>query len=156
MSSSPQPANLAPGPRRPSLTRSQTLRRTMAVKAAMAGNGYAMTHGVRTALVSRPDVQTEIALLFAVEPALDPVRDRRLVELCAMTNIRLVRCDLAMEEHGETAVLTGYRSRLGPLAERLERQLHERAREREAARRAAAADPDAAFRYPRALGGGPV
>jgi hypothetical protein len=134
----------------PSATRSQTLRRTAAVKSVLAGNARAMTHGIRSELVTRPDVQTEIALLYAANPGLDPIADRRLVELAAMTNVRLVRCVLALDEQGHDRVLTAYFSKLAPLAERLERQLNERVRQRVGEGRTSAPDPLAQYKRPRA------
>lgn len=94
------------------------------------GNVRALRHGVFAEVLNRPDVATEAALIFAARPSLDPIRDARLVELLATTNVQRQRAIAAMERDGMSAQLTSYDARLAALVERLERAVHERERER--------------------------
>ena len=72
-----------------------------------------------------------MALTYAARPGLDPIADRRLVELLATSTVQRSRALLAMRgTEGLTGVLTSYDARLAPLVERLERQVHQREQER--------------------------
>ena len=104
--------------------------RVRRVQEVQRGNVRAWKHGVFSVIGNQLDVQTEVALVFASHPLLDPIADRRLVELYATTNVQRHRCLIAMQEHGLTAQLTSYDSRLAALVERLERAVHDRERER--------------------------
>lgn len=90
------------------------------------GNRNAWRHGIAATVAALPDMQTEVALIFASHPALDPIRDTRLVEHLAMITVRARRLHLELDAQGPTPVLTSYSARLDPLLERLERSVHER------------------------------
>lgn len=124
------PANPTPARRRASLTRSASNRRARHVQEVLRGNTRAFLHGVFAIVANQADVQTEMSLIFAVRPLLDPIADWSLVELLASTNVQRHRCLIAMQEGGLTSQLTAYDSRLSALVERLERAVHERERER--------------------------
>jgi hypothetical protein len=94
------------------------------------GNVNSLRHGVFALVANQQDVQTEIALTYAARPLLDPIADRRLVELLATTNVQRQRCLIAMQQGGLSQQLTSYDSRLSALVERLERAVHDRERER--------------------------
>jgi hypothetical protein len=138
------------GPRPPSLTRSASNRRTRYVQEAKKGNVNGLRHGAFATVQAWPDVSTETMLIFATRPALDPLRDRRLVELLATSNVQRQRTLLAIEAEGMTSTLTSYESRLAALVERLERAVHERERERIQEHKAATAVPLDQYR-PRAV-----
>lgn len=141
------------GPRAASLTRSANASRARHVQEAKRGNVNALRHGAFATVQAWPDVSTETALIFATRPALDPIRDRRLVELLATSNVQRQRTLLAIEAEGMSSTLTSYESRLAALVERLERSVHERERERERERRAAEVEPLDKYR-PRPMGTG--
>ena len=110
--------------RRPGISRARH------VEELLKGNARALRHGVFASVANQPDVQIEVALIYAARPLLDPIADRRLVELLASTNVQRQRALLAMQSEGLSALLTAYDSRLAALVERLERAVHERERER--------------------------
>jgi hypothetical protein len=114
--------------------------RARRVEEVRRGNPGAWRHGVFSIVGNQLDVMTEVALVFASHPLLDPIADRRLVELYATTNVQRQRCLIAMQEQGLTAQLTSYDSRLAALVERLERAVHEREQERIAAAHTAPVD----------------
>ena|SRR2546423_12149043 len=125
MTSQPAPAiEVVERKRKPGISRVRH------VQEIRRGNANAWRHGVFSVIGNQLDVQTEVALVFASHPLLDPIADRRLVELYATTNVQRMRCLIAMSEHGLTAQLTSYDSRLAALVERLERAVHEREQER--------------------------
>jgi hypothetical protein len=105
-----------------------------------AGNPIGMRHGVFAIVANQPDIMTEVALTYAAHPHLDPIADRRLVELLSTTNVQRQRCLIAMQEHGLSSQLTAYDSRLAALVERLERAVHEREKERATLRHVPALD----------------
>jgi hypothetical protein len=86
-------------------------------------------------VANHQDVQTEVALIYAARPLLDPIADLRLVELLATNNVQRNRCLIAMLEAGLTQLLTAYDARLAALVERLERAVHDREKERAAVAR---------------------
>jgi hypothetical protein len=94
------------------------------------GNANALRHGVFAVVANQQDVAVEVALTYAARPLLDPIVDRRLVELLATTNVQRNRCLIAMAEAGLSQQLTAYDSRLAALVERLERAVHDREKER--------------------------
>lgn len=104
-----------------------------------------LRHGVFAEVLAAPDLVVELALLAAIHPGLDPVRDRRLLEHLATAQVQRHRCllalggDLAALDNDRLRTLTAYESKLGPLVERLLRAVHEREqfrlREREASER---------------------
>ena len=104
--------------------------RVRRVQELQRGNVSALRHGVFAVVANQPDVACEVALIFAARPSLDQIRDARLVELLASVNVQRQRAIAAMERGGMTQQLTSYDSRLAALVERLERAVHERARER--------------------------
>ena len=104
--------------------------RVRRVQELQRGNTRALRHGVFADVLNAPDVATEVALIYAARPSLDPIRDSRLVELLATTNVQRHRAIAAMERDGLSQQLTSYDSRLAALVERLERAVHERERER--------------------------
>ena len=126
----PATVDAAPRKARPSLTRSASLSRARHVQEVLRGNTRSMRHGVFADVLNAPDVQTEVALIYAARPMLNAIADRRLVELLAATNVQRQRCLLAMQSEGLSALLTSYDARLAALVERLERAVHERERER--------------------------
>lgn len=89
-----------------------------------------MTHGIFSETLLAPDVATEIALTYASHPSLDPIADRRLVELASTVRVQRHRCLVAIERDGLTQPLTSYDRALAALEERLERSVRERERER--------------------------
>lgn len=95
------------------------------------GNARALRHGVFAVVNNQQDVQTEVALTYAARPLLDPIADRRLVELLATTNVQRQRALIAMQQDGLSQQLTSYDARLAALVERLERAVHDRERERQ-------------------------
>jgi len=115
----------------PSAARSRGLRRARAVQEARRGNANALKFGVFAEVANAEDVTREVALTYAARPGLDPIADRRLVELLATSTVQRSRALLAMRgTEGLTGVLTSYDARLAPLVERLERQVHQREQER--------------------------
>ena len=124
--------NLAPGPRRPSATRAASIRRARRSKLARDGNVNAMSHGARADVVHREDVSLEVALTFATHRFLDPVADLRLVEHLALSRMQHAAAIAAMQTDGLTSTLTSYETKLATLIERLEQQVHDRDRQREA------------------------
>jgi hypothetical protein len=126
--------NLRPGPRRPSLTRSASLRRVGLANSVRQGHARPLRHGVFALVANRPDIDVETALIFAAHPALDPVADRRIVEGLAIASTQHRRAVLAIEEAGTAgmrdSVLTHWEGRLAALSERLEQAVHARAIER--------------------------
>ena len=104
--------------------------RVRRVQELQRGNTRALRHGVFAEVLNAPDVATEVALVYAGRPALDPIRDTRLVELLATTNVQRQRAIAAMQREGMSQQLTSYDARLAALVERLERAVHERERER--------------------------
>lgn len=119
---------------RPSATRGASLSRASRVRELNRGNVNAWRHGVFAQVAAAPDVATEVALTLAAHPGLDPIVDRRLVELLATTRVSRQRALLAMATEGLTPVLTSYDARMAPLEERLERTVVERERLRLAER----------------------
>lgn len=126
----PATTDLALPVRAVSATRSASVKRARAVQEVLRGNVRAFKHGIFARVLDASDVQTEVALIFAARPLLDPIADRRLVELLATTNVQRQRCLVAMQTDGLTSQLTAYDARLAALVERLERAVHERERER--------------------------
>jgi hypothetical protein len=100
----------------------------------------ALRSGIFAEVSNRPDVANEIAVLYATHPHLDPLADRRLVEALALALVQQRRAIVAMQTEGMTSTLTSYESRLSALAERLERAVHERDRERSPSRSAASSE----------------
>lgn len=102
------------------------------VEELLRGNTRALRHGVQAQVLNRPDVMVEVALIFAARPALDPIRDARLVEQLATVTVQRARClealgdRLADLDRQQLSTLTSYDGRLSPLQERLERAVHER------------------------------
>jgi len=138
-----KPSNLPPfaqrKPSKPSLTRSQSSRRRRLVQELQRGRPSALKHGVFAEVSNFPDVATEIALTFAAHGHLDPIADARLVEQYAIALTQQRKAIVAMAG-GMSSVLTSYESRLSALAERLERAVHERDRERSPSRSAASSE----------------
>jgi hypothetical protein len=89
-----------------------------------------LRHGVFSAVLNDADVAVEVGLIYAARPALDPITDRRLVERVALDHVRYFRACQAIEEHGLTALLQASARDFGNRAERGEKLLHERERER--------------------------
>lgn len=143
------PADAAADRPSPNPNRSRSASRARRRQELLRGNTRAMRHGAFAEVAALPDVATEVDLLFAAHPALDPIRDRRLVELLATSNVRRQRCLLAMERDGMTQTLTAYDARLAPLVERLERAVHERERERLVEASKTSGDPLERFRTAR-------
>jgi len=88
--------DLAAPVRGASVTRSASVKRARAVQEVLRGNVRAFRHGIFADVLNGPDVQTEVALTYAARPLLDPIADRRLVELLATTNVQRQRCLVAM------------------------------------------------------------
>lgn len=124
-----EPARRPPVPR-PSLTRSASTRRARLRGLAQQGNTRALRHGVLAVVLNGPDVALEVDLVYATHPGLDPMADRRLVELYATSQVQRHRALAAMASEGLTPVLTSYDARLAAMVERLERAVHERERTR--------------------------
>ena len=97
---------------------------------AREGNANALKHGVFAIVANGPEVRTEVELILATHPGLDPLVDGRFVELLATTNVQRQRAVIAMQTEGMTHVLTAYESRLSAQVERLERAMVIRERER--------------------------
>lgn len=129
------PALQAVGP-----TRKPGISRARRVEELRKGNANALKHGVFADVLNLPDVDREAALIFAARPALDPIRDRRLVEHLASAAVSRARALIAIERDGMTATLTSYERNLSGTCERLERAVHDRERERLAAARERPAD----------------
>lgn len=120
---------------------------------ALRGNQRALRHGVFARVALEQDVATEIALTYAVRPALLPLEDYRLVEDLAIVRVRHRRAIEAINADGPTANLTKWESNLGARAERLERAVHERAAQRAREQAAGASRPDLSAYRPGAAGG---
>lgn len=116
--------------RKPSATRSASVSRARRVELLGQGRPGAWRHGTFGVVGNAQDVSTEHALIIAAHPALDPVVDHRLVEDLALARVQRNRALIAIEAEGMTSTLTSYLARLMPLVERLERAVHERARDR--------------------------
>jgi hypothetical protein len=86
--------------------------------------------GIHATILNAPDVADEVALTFATHPHLDPIADFRLVEQLALAAVKYGRAVLAMETAGWTAQLIAAARDFGNRAERLERAVHQRERER--------------------------
>ncbi len=129
--SSPVPARKKS---KPSATRAASVRATRRRSEALRGNTNALKHGVFATVAAWPDVTVEVALTFGTHPDLDEIADARLVEQYALAAVHHRYASLRMGSLERfDAQLGAYASRLGALAERLERAVHERARERRAA-----------------------
>jgi hypothetical protein len=76
-------------------------------------------------------------VIFAIHADLDPVADHRLVEALAIATVHHAKAVLAIEEAGHLATLLAAARDFGNRAERLERAVHERNRERARERKAA-------------------
>jgi hypothetical protein len=96
-----------------------------------------LRHGVFSTVLNDPDVAVEVALVYAARPALDPVKDRRLVERVALDHVRYFRACHAIEEQGLSPQLQAAARDFGNRAERGEKLLHERNRERQQEQRQA-------------------
>jgi len=116
--------------RKPSATRAVSNARTRRVELLGQGRAAAWRHGTFATVGNSADVTIEHALIIAANPSLDPIIDHRLVEDLALARAQRNRAMIALESEGMTSTLTSYLSRLMPLVERLERAVHERARER--------------------------
>jgi len=99
------------------------------------GNQNSMRHGIFAIVANEVDTATEIALTFAACPSLDGIADLRLVESYALAAVQYRRALAAIDTDGLTSILTSYATRLAALTERLERAVHDRERERQAAMR---------------------
>jgi len=137
MSEQDLPATRPPGARdaspstpRPSATRSISNRRSRRVELIRQGRPGAWQHGTFSVVANAADVSVEHALVLASHPTLDPVADHRLIEDLCLARVQRNRALLAIEAEGMSTTLTSYLARLMPLVERLERAVHERARER--------------------------
>lgn len=126
-----------PGERRPSATRSASARLQRLREEAQKGNRNALRHGVFANVANSVDVATETAIIFATHEDLDRVADHRLVEALAIAAVHHARAILAIDAEGYKPVLTGAARDFGNRAERLERAVHERNRERRRERTAA-------------------
>src|SRR5689334_18748439 len=97
--------------------------RVRRVQEVQRGNVRAWKHGVFSIIGNQLDVMTEVALVFASHPLLDPIADRRLVELYATTNAQRQRCLKVLSRGNGDAVpvVTGPTApiRLPSLASRL-------------------------------------
>lgn len=124
------------------LSRSSAMHVRRTREEAARGNQNALRHGVWADVLRQPDVAAEVELTFALHPSLDRLLDARLVQHYAVTSARLQALHLAIDRDGFTAILTSFEARMGPLLERLERTVQERAaqREREAAALAGTVD----------------
>lgn len=130
MTSEPRTSKASAEPVPMSRQRRPGASRVRRVQELYRGNARALRHGVFAQVLNAPDVATEAALIFAARPSLDLIRDARLVELLATTNVQRQRAIAAMERDGMSSQLTSYDARLAALVERLERAVHERERER--------------------------
>jgi hypothetical protein len=113
-----------------SRTRSASASTANRRRQARLGNVNALRHGAFAVVNAQADVATEIELLLVAFPGLDPIADRRLVELLATTRVTRVRVLAAIDREGFTSTLTSYEYRLGDRQQRLERDLLERERAR--------------------------
>jgi len=116
--------------RKPSATRAVSNARTRRVELIRQGRPGAWQHGTFSVVANAADVSVEHALVLASHPTLDPVADHRLIEDLCLARVQRNRALLAIEAEGMSTTLTSYLARLMPLVERLERAVHERARER--------------------------
>lgn len=127
--SSPRPMP-APGPRRPSATRSASSRRRRLIQEAGKGNTNALKSGIHADVLNTTAVADEIAVTFATHPHLDSIADYRLVEQYSLATVRYARACIAIEADGWSATLIAAARDFGNRAERLERAVHQRERER--------------------------
>lgn len=126
MTSEPLSQRPAAGGETATRRRKPGISRARRVEELLRGNVRAWRHGIFAEVAVRPDVEIEVGLIFAARPSLDPLRDTRLVEQLAMVSLRCRRVHLLIDEQGPTQLLTSYDAKLSPLAERLERAVHER------------------------------
>lgn len=146
-----QGENVVPIKRRNSPTRSASNTRASRRRELLRGNANSLRHGIYATVANLPDITTEVALIYAARPSLDPIADRRLVEACATASAQYSRAVVAMERDGFTSALVAAARDFGNRAERLERAVHERANERAKAQAAATARPDLSAYRPSAV-----
>jgi hypothetical protein len=127
VSSKPGPK---PGTIRLSESHKQAIARARRVDGVRRGRVASMTHGIFSQTLLAPDVATEVLITYAAYPALDPIADRRLVELASTVRVQRHRCLAAMQEHGLIGPLTSYDRGMATLEERMERAVYERQRQR--------------------------
>lgn len=97
----------------------------------LRGNENAQQFGVfRRVTTLTPDIAMEIEATFIRLPALDRIGDRRLVERVAADHVRYMRCLERIEADGLSTALQAAARDFGNRAERGERALYERERER--------------------------
>lgn len=126
---------------RPSLTRAASNRRVRLVQEAKRGNVNALRSGIHAEVANLDYVSDELATIYATHPHLEPLADRRLVELLAIATIQHRRAVLAIEREGPDANLTKWEANLGARVERHLQRIHERNIERaRATERAATLD----------------
>lgn len=149
-----EPAPIVLADARPSVnaTRSVSSSRSRRRAEALRGNVLALKHGVFADVANARDVAVEIDLIFATHAHLDPLADRRLVESLAVASVHYARATQAIDREGWQQQLIAAARDFGNRAERLERAVHERERERAKAAQtvASAADLDA-YRRPKAV-----
>jgi hypothetical protein len=90
-----------------------------------------MTHGINSVVYAAPDIADEAAMIYATHPFLDPIADRRLVELTAVAHVQHGKAVRALEEQGYTTTLVRYESDLGKRLERHLQAVHDRDRQRQ-------------------------
>jgi hypothetical protein len=132
----------------PSAARRLAAQRQRAREEVIRGRIQAMRTGIYARVANLPDVALEVERQLALRPALDQLRDLRLVESFAMASVQLRRAHEAIETQGLTEHLGAFLGKHGPLVERLERSLHEREQERQASSRKAGSTGLAAFAPP--------